>query len=244
MLDKAKNVPDANSIHSLRFIVSGGAPLTPDVYNGLSSVLGVPVLEHYGASEAAQICSNLPPPGPSKRGTCGIPPEGTLKIVGEDGHQLAPNERGEILVGGANVISGYLEAPELNRSAFINGWFRTGDIGSLDPDGFLTLHGREKEIINRGGEKISPLEIDQALLRHPEVAEAAAFAIPHPRLGEDIAAAVVLREGARVTSMDLREFLTLQLAVFKIPRRIFLVDHLPKGITGKIQRKRLVEHFE
>ena len=235
---------NANSIHSLRLIVSGGAPLTPDVYEGLAAVLGVPVLEHYGASEAAQICANLPPPGPSKPGTCGIPPEGTLKIVGEDGHQLAPDERGEILVGGPNVISGYLEAPELNRNAFINGWFRTGDIGSLDTDGFLTLHGREKEIINRGGEKISPLEIDQALLRHPEVAEAAAFAIPHPRLGEDVAAAVVLKEGARVSPMDLREFLASQLALFKVPRRIVLVDHLPKGVTGKIQRRRLVEHFK
>jgi acyl-CoA synthetase (AMP-forming)/AMP-acid ligase II len=244
MLDKAKIVPNANSIHSLRLIVSGGAPLTPDVYEGLAAVLGVPVLEHYGASEAAQICANLPPPGPSKPGTCGIPTEGTLKIVGEDGHQLAPNERGEILVGGPNVISGYLEAPELNRNAFINGWFRTGDIGSLDTDGFLTLHGREKEIINRGGEKISPLEIDQAILRHPEVAEAAAFAIPHPRLGEDVAAAVVLKEGARVSPMDLREFLASQLALFKVPRRIVLVDHLPKGVTGKILRRRLVEHFK
>ena len=165
-------------------------------------------------------------------------------IVGEDGRQLAPDERGEILVGGPNVISGYLEAPELNRNAFINGWFRTGDIGSLDADGFLTLHGREKELINRGGEKISPLEIKHALLRHPEVAEAAAFAVPHPRLGEDVAAAVVLREGARVTPLDLREFLTSQLALFKVPRRIVLVDHLPKGTTGKIQRKRLVDHFE
>ena len=244
MLDKAKIVPNANSIHSLRLIVSGGAPLTPDVYEGLAAVLGVPVLEHYGASEAAQICANLPPPGPSKPGTCGIPTEGTLKIVGEDGHQLAPNERGEILVGGPNVISGYLEAPELNRNAFVNGWFRTGDIGSLDTDGFLTLHGREKEIINRGGEKISPLEIDQAILRHPEVAEAAAFAIPHPRLGEDVAAAVVLKEGARVSPMDLREFLASQLALFKVPRRIVLVDHLPKGVTGKILRRRLVEHFK
>jgi oxalate---CoA ligase len=142
------------------------------------------------------------------------------------------------------VISGYLEAPELNRNAFVNGWFRTGDIGSLDIDGFLTLHGREKEIINRGGEKISPLEIDQALLRHPEVAEAAAFAIPHLRLGEDIAAAVVLKEGARLTPMDLREFLASQLALFKVPRRIVLVDHLPKGVTGKILRRRLVEHFK
>jgi acyl-CoA synthetase (AMP-forming)/AMP-acid ligase II len=243
MLDKAKHIPQADSNHSLRFIVSGGAPLTQDVHDGLVKVLGVPVLEHYGASEAAQICSNLPPPGLSKVGTCGIPPEGALMIVGEDGRQLAVDEQGEILVRGPNVISGYLDAAELNRNAFIDGWFRTGDIGSLDGDGFLTVHGRKTEIINRGGEKIAPLEIDQALLRHPEVAEAAAFAIPHPRLGEDIAAAVVLREGARVTPMDLREFLASQVALFKVPRRIVLIDHLPKGATGKIQRQRLVERF-
>ena len=244
MLDKAKHVPNANSIHSLRFIVSGGAPLTRDVHEGLVAVLGVPVLEHYGSSEAAQICANLPPPGPSRPGTCGIPVAGTLMIVGEDGRQLAADERGEILVTGPTVISGYLDAPDLNRVAFVNGWFRTGDIGSIDGDGFLTLHGRGQDLINRGGEKVSPLEIDHALLRHPEVAEAAAFAIPHRRLGEDIAAAVVLREGARVTPMDLREFLASQLALFKVPRRIVLVDHLPKGVTGKIQRQRLVEHFK
>ena len=244
MLDKAKHVPNANSIHSLRFIVSGGAPLTRDVHEGLVAVLGVPVLEHYGSSEAAQICANLAPPGPSKPGTCGIPAAGTLMIVAEDGRQLAADERGEILVRGPTVISGYLDAPDLNRVAFVNGWFRTGDIGSLDRDGFLTLHGREQDLINRGGEKVSPLEIDHALLRHPEVAEAAAFAIPHRRLGEDIAAAVVLREGARATPMDLREFLASQLALFKVPRRIVLVDHLPKGVTGKIQRQRLVEHFK
>ena len=244
MLDKVKHIVQAHSIHSLRFIVSGGAPLAEEVHDGLVNVLGVPVLEHYGASEAAQICSNLPPPGPSKTGTCGIPPDGVLMIAGEDGRQLAVGETGEILVRGANVISGYLDAPELNRNAFINGWFRTGDIGSLDRDGFLRLYGREKEIINRGGEKISPLEIDQALLRHPKVAEAAAFAIPHLRLGEDIAAAVVLKEGERVTPMDLREFLASQLALFKVPRRIVLVDHLPKGVTGKILRRRLVEDFK
>ena len=242
MLNKTKHIPDANSIHSLRFIVSGGAPLTRDVHEGLVTALGVPVLEQYGASEAAWICSNLAPPGPCKPGTCGIPPEGTLMIVG--GGELAAGDRGEILVGGPTVISGYLDTPDLNRVAFVNGWFRTGDIGSLDADGFLTLHGREKECINRGGEKISPLEIDHALLCHPEVAEAAAFAVPHTRLGEDVAAAVVLRAGAKLMPLDLRKFLASRLAPSKIPRRIVLVDHLPRGATGKLQRQRLVEHFK
>jgi oxalate---CoA ligase len=201
----------------------------------------VPVLEHYGSSETAQLATNRPPPGPSKPGTCGIPWPDIIIIVGEDGRRLPPGERGEILVTGPSVMSGYLNAPDLNRSAFIDGWYRTGDIGSLDEDGFLTLHGRRKELINRGSEKIAPLEIDQALMCHPDVEQAAAYAVPHPRLGEDVAAAVVLRPAAKVTPVELREFLSQRLAAFKIPRRISIVDQLPKGITGKVQRKRLSE---
>jgi acyl-CoA synthetase (AMP-forming)/AMP-acid ligase II len=244
MLDKTKQRPDVRSIHSLRFVVSGGAPLTREVRQGLSAVLGVPVLEHYGSSEAAQISANLPPPGPFKPGTCGIPAKGTVKIVAESGREVAPGEHGEILLGGPTVTSGYLDAPELNRGSFVDGWFRTGDIGSLDGDGFLTLHGRKTEMINRGGEKISPAEIDEALQRHPDVAEAAAFAVPHPRLGEDVATAVVLREGATATPIELREFLLPRLAQFKIPRRIVFVDRLPRGATGKVQRQRLKESLK
>jgi len=239
VLDKAQGRPDALTMHSLRFISSAGAPLARDVHERLQTVLGVPVLVHYGSSETAQISTNRPPPGPSKPGTCGIPWPDIVIIVGEDGHRLPPGERGEILVSGPSVMSGYLNAPDLNRSAFVDGCFRTGDIGSLDEEGFLTLHGRQKELINRGSEKIAPLEIDQALMRHPEVAQAAAYAVPHPRLGEDVAAAVVLHPGARVTPIELREFLSAQLATFKIPRRIAIVDQLPKGITGKVQRNLL-----
>ena len=241
MYDKTKALPNARSIHSLRFVVSGGAPLGQDVRDGLSAALGVPALEHYGSSEAAQISANLPPPGPCKSGTCGVPSKGTVKIVAESGREVAPGEHGEILLGGPTVTSGYLDAPELNRASFVDGWFRTGDIGSIDSDGFLTLHGRKTEMINRGGEKISPAEVDEALQRHPDVAEAAAFAVPHPRLGEDVAAAVVLRKGATATQLELREFLLKSLAQFKIPRRIVFVDRLPRGATGKVQRQRLKE---
>jgi len=241
MFDKTKALPNVRSIHNLRFVVSGGAPLTREVREGLSAALGVPVLEHYGSSEAAQISANLPPPGPFKPGTCGIPPTDTVKIVAESGREVSAGEHGEILLGGPTVTSGYLEAPDLNRDSFVDGWFRTGDIGSLDAEGFLTIHGRKTEMINRGGEKISPAEIDDGLQRHPAVAEAAAFAVPHPRLGEDVAAAVVLKEGATVTPLELREFLLPTLAQFKIPRRIVFVDRLPKGATGKVQRQRLVE---
>jgi acyl-CoA synthetase (AMP-forming)/AMP-acid ligase II len=241
MLDKTKPLSNVRSIHTLRFVVSGGAPLTREVREGLSGALGVPVLEEYGSSEAAQISANLPPPGPARPGTCGIPPKGTVKIVAESGCEVSAGERGEILLRGPTVTSGYLDAPELNSTSFVDGWFRTGDIGSLDADGFLTLHGRKTEMINRGGEKISPAEVDEALQLHPEVAEVAAFAVPHPRLGEDVAAAVVLIEGATVTPLELRKFLLPSLAQFKIPRRIVFVDRLPKGATGKVQRLRLAE---
>ncbi|QHO71344.1 acyl-CoA synthetase [Bradyrhizobium sp. CCBAU 051011] len=244
VLDKARSLEDAPAAHTLRFVLSGGAPLSKEVHDDLKRMLGVPVLEHYGSSEAAQIAANLPAPGPNRSGTCGQPWPDTVAIVGEDGHPLPTGERGEIWVRGPTVISGYLDAPELNHAAFREGWLRTGDIGSLDGDGFLTLHGRLSEVINRGGEKIAPAEVESALLRHPAIAEAAAFAILHPRLGDDVAAAVVPHPGAQTTPAELRQFLQLELASFKIPRRILIVDQLPKGPTGKVQRRRLSESLD
>jgi len=241
VLEKLQERGDARRMHCLRFVSSAGAPLTADMGQRMQDVLGVPVLEHYGSSETAQIATNRPTPGRSKPGTVGIPWPDIVSIVDDEGQELPPGERGEILIRGPSVTTGYLNAPELNLSSFIDGAYRTGDIGSLDADGFLSLHGRKKELINRGGEKIAPLEVDQALLRHPEVAQAAAYAVPHPRLGEDVAAAVILKPGAGVTPEALREFLTDKLAPFKIPRRIVIVDALPKGISGKVQRKRLGE---
>jgi acyl-CoA synthetase (AMP-forming)/AMP-acid ligase II len=241
VLEKAQLRPDARTMHSLRLASSAGARIPSDVLEGLQSVLGIPVLEHYGSSETAQISSNLPPPGPCKPGTCGTPWPDIIKIVGDDGRPVAAGEQGEILVRGPSVMSGYLNSPELNQLVFVDGWYRTGDIGSLDEQGFLSLHARKRELINRGAEKIAPLEIDHALIRHPAVAEAAAYAVPHARLGEDVAAAVVLQPGAKVTSDELRAFLGEQLATFKIPRRISFVDRLPRGVTGKVQRSRLSE---
>jgi len=243
ILDVARGIENAAEMHTLRFIVSGGAPLPKQVREDLQATLDVPVLEHYGSSEAAQIATNLPPPGLNKPGTCGVPWPGTVMIAGENGRPLPPGEQGEVWVRGPTVMSGYLDAPDLNRAAFVDGWLRTGDVGSLDSDGFLTLHGRLKELINRGGEKIAPLEVDCALLSHPSVAEAATFGIPHPRLGEDVAAAVVLNPGAVATPAELRKYLSDQLASFKVPRRILILDRLPKGTTGKIQRRHLTESF-
>lgn len=242
MLEKLQQRADTR--HGLRFISSAGAPIPKEVREPLESMLGIPILEHYGSSETAQIATNRPAPGPSKPGTVGIPWPDIIMIAGDDGQPLPRGERGDILVRGPSVTAGYLNAPELNRAVFIDGWYRTGDIGSLDADGFLTLHGRKKELINRGGEKIAPMEIDQALMRHPGVAQAAAFAVPHPRLGEDVAAAVVLNPGTKVSPDELREFVAADLASFKIPRRITIVDQLPKGISGKVQRMRLREMLE
>jgi oxalate---CoA ligase len=244
VLDQIKSRLGAKEDHALRFVVSGGAPLPPDVQDELRRVLNVPVLEHYGSSEGMQICANQLPPGQSKPGTCGVPWPNTIKIVGEDRRELPSGELGEILISGPTVVSGYLNAPELTCACFIDGWFKSGDVGSIDADGFLTLHGRKDDLINRGGEKISPLEIDEALGRHPAVAEAAAFAVPHVRLGQDVAAAVVLRPGLTASPLELRSHLRDRIAAFKIPRRIVICDQLPKGATGKVLRRLLADSLQ
>jgi oxalate---CoA ligase len=186
-----------------------------------------------------QICSNQLRPGTAKAGTVGIPAPGTVIVTEDDGSALPAGQLGEIRIGGPTVVAGYLNAPEITRACFINGWFKSGDIGSFDQDGFLTLHGRKDDLINRGGEKISPLEIDEALLRHPAVFEAAAFSVPHPRLGQDVAAAVVLRPGATASPIELRRYLQDQFAAFKVPGQIIVRNELPKGRTGKILRRQL-----
>jgi acyl-CoA synthetase (AMP-forming)/AMP-acid ligase II len=238
-MEKAAERDDVGTLHRLRFVVSGGAPLPSQVQGGLQAALGVPVLEHYGATEAAQISANRPLPGLAKAGTCGVPEPDTLIVVGADGRELPPGQEGEIWIRGPSLIAGYLDAPELNRTAFVDGWFRTDDLGRLDEEGYLVLVGRKKELINRGGEKLSPAEVDAALMRHSDIIEAAAYSVPHPRLGEDVAADVVLRAGSTVSELQLRNFLRSHLALYKIPRRIRFVGRLPKGATGKVQRQRL-----
>jgi acyl-CoA synthetase (AMP-forming)/AMP-acid ligase II len=199
----------------------------------------MPILEHYGTTETSQVAANLPLPGLAKPGTCGVPEPDTVMIMGEDGARVPVGEWGELWVGGPTVARGYIDDNERTRATFIDGWFRTGDRAMIDEEGFLIIGDRLQDVINRGGEKISPMEIEVALLRHPAVAEAAAFAVPHPRLGDDVGAAVVLFPDATARSDDLRRFLATQLAWFKIPRRIRILDSLPKGATGKVQRKQL-----
>jgi acyl-CoA synthetase (AMP-forming)/AMP-acid ligase II/acyl carrier protein len=221
----------------LRFIRSSSAPLPPAALMGLESVFKAPLIEAYGMTEAAhQIASNPMPPRIHKPGSVGLPAGPEVAILTEGGAiQTTASYIGEIVLRGENIIAGYESNPEANTEAFLNGWFRTGDNGHFDSDGYLFITGRLKEMINRAGEKISPREIDEALLEHPAVAQAMAFAIPDPKLGENIAAAIVLRTPG-TTEKELRHFLSERLSAYKIPTKIIFIEEIPKGPTGKPQR--------
>lgn len=220
----------------LRFIRSCSAALAPATLAQLESRFEAPVLESYAMTEAShQMTSNPLPPLPHKAGTVGRGTNVAVAIMDEAGNLLSQGTAGEVVVRGPNVTRGYHNNPEANAAAFTNGWFRTGDRGVLDADGYLTLIGRIKELINRGGEKISPLEVDAALLTHPAVAEAASFAVPDPKYGEEVHAAVVLKGDAGTD--DLQTHCRGKLADFKVPKAIHIVKELPKGPTGKVQRR-------
>ena len=157
-------------------------------------------------------------------------------MLGPDNRPLPQGETGEISIRGPNVTAGYENNAKANAEAFTDGWFRTGDQGFMDPEGYLTISGRLKEIINRGGEKISPREVDEVLMDHPAVGQAVTFAVAHAKLGEDVAAAIVLREGGKATERELRDFAAARLADFKVPRQVLFLEEIPKGATGKLQR--------
>lgn len=225
-----------------RFIRSCSAALAPATLAQVEARFGAPILESYAMTEAShQMTSNPLPPAPHKAGTVGKGTNVDVAIMDEAGNLLPQGAQGEVVVRGANVTRGYHNNPDANRAAFTNGWFRTGDRGVIDPDGYVTLIGRIKELINRAGEKISPLEIDAALLTHPAVAEAAAFAWPDPKYGEEVHAVVVLKSDA--TPADLQTYCGTRLADFKVPKVIHVVKELPKGPTGKVQRRFLAGHF-
>ena len=221
----------------LRLIRFSSSALPPRVMAELEQVFRCPVIESYGMTEAAhQMASNPLPPRPRKPGSVGIAAGPDVAVMDDAGTLLRPGETGEVVIRGANVMSGHLDNPAANASAFTNGWFRTGDQGVIDLDGYLAITGRLKEIINRGGEKISPREVDEVLLDHRAVAMAVCFAMPHDKLGEDVAACVVLRAGAAASERELREHCAKRLADFKVPRKVLLVAEIPKGATGKPQR--------
>jgi acyl-CoA synthetase (AMP-forming)/AMP-acid ligase II len=241
ILEKLAAVPPSEIPRCLRTAVTGAAAFPDEVRRGLREVLGFPVVESYGCTEAGVICGGLPGSDRVKAGTVGKPDEGIVAIVDAAGRRLPPGEEGEILLGGPTVSPGYVNAPELNRKTFVDGWYRTGDIGFLDDDGFLTLRGRLKDVISRGAEKVHPLEVEEALRGHPHVLDAAVFGVPHDRLGEDVAAAIVVRPRMEVRAADLRKFLGTRLAWSKIPRQILFVDEVPKGPGGKVLRRVLQE---
>jgi len=220
---------------SLRFVRSCSAPLQVETGEKLEALFGAPVLEAYGMTEAShQMSSNPLPPRKRKFGTVGPATGIQIGIMTDAGQLLPPGQKGEVVIQGPSVIRAYDNNPEANAKSFVDGWFRTGDEGMLDDEGYLRLTGRIKELINRGGEKIAPLEIDEVLLTHPAVSEAVCFAIAHPTWGEEVAAAVVLREPA--TEADLLAYCRERLADFKRPKKLYIVDTIPRTATGKVQR--------
>lgn len=226
----------------LRFIRSSSSALSPETMRQLEARFGAPVIEAYGMTEAShQMASNPLPPAERKPGSVGRETGIRIGVMDEHGTLQSQGTTGEVVISGPSVIDGYANNPEANAKSFTDGWFRTGDQGMLDADGYLSLIGRLKEMINRGGEKIAPREIDDVLLQHPAVAEAVAFGAPHPSWGEEVAAAVVLKGDA--TEKDLIAFARGRLADYKVPRRLYIVERIPRTATGKIQRRNVAETF-
>ncbi|HSH75110.1 MAG TPA: AMP-binding protein, partial [Longimicrobiales bacterium] len=240
----AQRNSDVVEASRLRFIRSSSASLPPQVLRELEDTFGAPVVEAYAMTEAShQMTCNPLPPGVRKPGTVGPAAGPEVSVMDDEGSHLEPGQIGEIVIRGPNVTPGYESNPEANAKAFTDGWFRTGDQGVMDEDRYVTLTGRLKEIINRGGEKISPKEVDEVLMDHPAVQQVVTFGVPHEKLGEEVAAAVVLREGIEATPAEIRDFAAGRLADFKVPRQILVMDEIPKGPTGKLRRIGLAEQL-
>ena len=237
ILARAAANSDVIAANPLRFIRSSSSSMPPQVIAELERVFTAPLIESYGMTEAAHQMSSSPlPPAQRIPGSVGIASGPEVAIMDNVGELLEAGEIGEVVIRGDNVTAGYENNASANAQAYVKGWFRTGDQGVLDAKGYLTLTGRLKEIINRGGEKISPREVDEVLMDHPSVAQVVTFAMPHDKLGEEVAAAVVLREGHQLTERELRDFVSSKLADFKVPKKILFLAEIPKGATGKLQR--------
>ena len=243
LLTRARRNQEVIDRARLRFIRSSSSSLPPQVLAELEKTFGVPVVEAYAMTEAShQMTCNQLPPGQRKPGTVGCAAGPEVAIMDEtESNLLESGATGEIVIRGDNVTPGYENNPTANAECFVKGWFRTGDQGVMDDDGYLTITGRLKEIINRGGEKISPREVDDVLMDHIAVQQCVTFAIPHKSLGEEVAAAVVLRDGEDADEKDIRAFVAERLATFKVPRKIIILEEIPKGATGKLQRIGLAE---
>jgi acyl-CoA synthetase (AMP-forming)/AMP-acid ligase II len=237
ILTRASQNQDVIKANPLRFLRSSSSSMPPQVIGELESAFNAPLVESYGMTEAAhQMASNPLPPAKRIPGTVGVAAGPEIAIMDEQGNLLERGATGEIVIRGPNVTAGYENNPKANGDAYTNGWFRTGDQGVMDAEGYLSITGRLKEIIMRGGEKISPREVDEILMDHPAVLQVVTFGIPHDKLGEEVGAVVVLREGVSATEKELREFAAIRLADFKVPRKILFLDEIPKGATGKLQR--------
>jgi len=237
ILARADRNAEAVAASRLRFIRSSSSSLPPQVMAELEATFHCPVIESYGMTEAShQMASNPLPPRERKPGSVGPAAGPEIAIMAGNGDLRGPEAEGEIVIRGPNVTAGYENNPDANREAFAHGWFHTGDQGVMDPDGYVRVTGRLKEIINRGGEKISPREVDEVLMDFPAIAQVVTFAMPHDKLGEEVAAAVVLREGEKASEQAIRAFAAGRLADFKVPRKVVILDEIPKGATGKLQR--------
>jgi long-chain acyl-CoA synthetase len=235
--------PDRASydVSALRVCVSGGAALPVEVLRGFEEAFGCQVLEGYGLSETSPVASFNHPDRERKPGSIGTPIRGVeMRVVDKDGAEVLQGEIGEIAIRGHNVMRGYWRKPEETAKAIPDGWFRTGDLGRVDKDGYFEIVDRKKDMIIRGGYNVYPREIEEVLYEHPAVAEAAVIGLPHPALGEEVGAAVVVKPGSAVTVEELREHVKAQVAAYKYPRAVWLVDALPKGPTGKIVKREIV----
>jgi long-chain acyl-CoA synthetase len=226
---------------ALRTCISGGAALPVEVLRGFDEAYGVPVLEGYGLSETSPVASFNLPGAERKPGSIGTPIRDVrMRLVDADGNEVARGEVGEIVISGPNVMKGYWRRPEATAEAIRDGWFHSGDLAKVDDDGYFYIVDRKKDLIIRGGYNVYPREIEEVIYEHPAVAEAAVIGLPHPALGEEVAAAVALKPGAAVTAEELRDYVKSQVAAYKYPRHVWIVDTLPKGPTGKIQKRDIV----
>ncbi len=244
ILLRARRNLEIAKVLKLRLIRSSSASLPPAVFKDLNDVFSCPVIEAYGMTEAThQMTSNPLPPKQQKAGFVGLPAGPEVCIMNENGEVLKQGDEGEVCIKGENVTLGYDNNEEANKTSFTNGWFRTGDQGYFDNEGYLKISGRLKEIINKGGEKISPLEVDNVLMDHPLIDQAVCFGYEDKMLGENIASAIIIKSGETCSENDVLEYVQEKLAKFKIPKKIFFVEEIPKGATGKLQRNVLAKKF-
>jgi acyl-CoA synthetase (AMP-forming)/AMP-acid ligase II len=245
LLSRADHEYPKSSPVSLRFIRSCSAPLDDELAAASAATFGAPMIGAYGMTETChQLASNpLPVNGTNKTSSVGLPTGVEIRVVDESGRNVPSGGIGEIWVRGATVTPGYLSNPEANSASFVDGWYRSGDLGTKDEDGYIFVKGRLKEMINHGGEKIAPHDIDIALLSHPKVLDAASFAEADKMYGENVGAAVILRPGVQATESELQDYCHTRLSAFKVPQRIHMVDNFPRTAKGSTDRHALALQF-